>query len=201
MDEASSETGAFALHCMGWGVMVYDCSHSIRCSHRSVIHQLDQQAAAAAAAIIVILLRPHTSMHDGVWLDPCGFTVSCQTCTLAGSTGPLGPVLPGACAIEKKREKRERLLVALPACGQLLFSHENRGHRWSRAEGGSDTGRDWGCARRTRKAKNSAPSRLAPLLSQPKIASVNLQQFEWPGTGPLAHRLPPSPLPAAHQEV
>lgn len=104
-----------ALHCMGWGVIVYNCSHSIRCSHRSVIHQLDQQAAAAAAAaIIVILLRPHSSMHDGVWLDPCGFTVSCQTCTLAGSTGPLGPVLPGACAIEKKRRKK-REAVSSPA--------------------------------------------------------------------------------------
>ena len=51
------------------------------------------------------LLRPHSSMHDAmrIWLDPCGLTVSCQTCTLAGSTDPQGPVLPGACAKEKKK--------------------------------------------------------------------------------------------------
>lgn len=67
-------------------------------------------------------------MHDGVWLNPCGLTVSCQTCTLAGSTGPPGPSLTRrVCHRKKKREKRERLIVALPACRQLLFSHEGRG--------------------------------------------------------------------------
>lgn len=79
-----------------------------------------------------------------------------------------------------------------------LLSHEGRG------TGQGQKGVPPGCFsedKGTRKAKNSAPSRLAPLLSQPKIASVNLQQFEWPGTWAPAHRLPPSPLPAAHQEV
>lgn len=68
-------------------------------------------------------------MHNGVWLNPCGLTVSCQTCTLAGSTGPPGPSLTRRVCHRKKkeREKRERLIVALPACRQLLFSHEDRG--------------------------------------------------------------------------
>lgn len=77
-------------------------------------HHPDRQAPAILPSWSCPL-RPHSSIRDGVWLDPCGLTVSCQTCTLAGSTGPQGPVLPGACAREKKREREKREAVSGPA--------------------------------------------------------------------------------------
>lgn len=161
------------------------------------------------------LLRPHSSACTmGYGWIPVASPSLVKRARWQDPPAHQGPVLPGACAIEKKkREKRERLLAALPAlwaCRRLLlFSRTRAGARthWQLVNGRRGWANwldwaSWGRSRRTRKAKNSAPSRLAPLLSQPKIASVNLQQFEWPGNmGPCSPSPPPSPLPAAHQEV
>lgn len=100
-----------AVHCIASQPLRCVCSHSSHC-----VHVIDQSSSPRPSSTSHHgLLRPHSSTRDGVWLDPCGLTVSCQTCTLAGSTGPQGPVLPGACAKEKKREREKREAVSGPA--------------------------------------------------------------------------------------
>lgn len=123
-----------------------------------------------------------------------------------------GPVLPGACAKEKKnyerkREKRERLLVS-PASAASLQARSSRTRNGAPGRWGQwmDKGRKegswgepgclavaWGVVLSRRRQGRVCRVFCLPgslhSCAKPKIASVNLQQFEWPWTGDPAHRL------------
>lgn len=162
-------------------------------------------------------------MHDGcslagsLWLHRLLSNVHAGRYPL---THP-GPVLPGACAKEEKKKvkKEKREAVGSPARPASGLQAAPLSHTRIGVPGSVDKGAErmrvpgfLGCFLGGRgtflEAKNSATfpaSSFAPLSRQPKIASVNLQQFEWPWTGVPAHRLteiqlnfdPRPPLPPA----
>lgn len=180
VNEASSETSAcIALHEYGESYIVWQPLQS------SISHSIDR--ASISRSHHRHLLRPHSSMHDGVWLNPCGLTVSCQTCTLAGSTGPPGPSLTRRVCHRKKKEREKREADSSPAglqAAPLLARGPGQRGQGQKAEGGAIGTTGVALGEQGRQKTLHSPGSLHSCPNQKLHLSI-CSNLNGPGQGPL----------------
>lgn len=126
-------------------------------------------------------------MHDGVWLNPCGLTVSCQTCTLAGSTGPPGPSLTRRVCHRKKREREKREADSSPAglqAAPLLARGPGQRGQGQKAEGGATGTTGVALGGQGRQKTLHSPGSLHSCPNQKLHLSI-CSNLNGPGQGPL----------------